>query len=77
MEDKQPMLDKQSFKSLQKKSASSFHQQKNVIKKLLLGQIVKCQQCDQPLTIHLPNDDNNATGICCKKGCTDIALDFS
>ncbi|WP_440875716.1 hypothetical protein [Thalassotalea sp. PLHSN55] len=71
------MIDKQSFKSLQKKSASSFAQQKNVIKKLLLGQPVACQHCKQALSITLPSDDNQATGICCPKGCTDVALDFS
>ncbi len=71
------MIDSKSFKSLQQQSARSYHQHKNIIKQLLAGKRVCCSECQQPLTIHLPNDNGVETGVSCAKGCTDIALDFS
>lgn len=73
------MIDIKQFASLQKNSSRSFHQQKAIIKKLMAGQQVLCQCCQQPLQLHLPNgkNENEASTICCKKGCTDIQLDFS
>jgi len=69
-------LDKASFASLEKSSASSFQKQKAMIKKLLLGKKVNCPQCGQPLTVFTP-DGQQAPGVRCNKGCTNISLDFS
>jgi hypothetical protein len=73
------MIDIQKLSALQKKSSRSFHQQKTLIKKLMAGQQVLCQCCQQPLQLHLPKGSNEAESstICCPKGCTDILLDFS
>jgi len=41
----------------------------------MAGQIVLCPKCQQPLCLLTPEHDNTP-GIRCKKGCTDIQLDF-
>lgn len=74
------MIDIKQFSALQKESKNSFATQKQLIKKVLAGQEVLCSTCQQPLYILTPdksstsNSDN--AGIRCKKGCTDIQLDF-
>jgi len=68
-------MDKADFASLEKSSASSFHQQKAMIKKLLLGKKVNCPQCGLPLTVFTPHGQQ-APGVRCDKGCTNISLDF-
>lgn len=64
------------FKELQKQSGKSFNNQKALIKKLMSGKVVSCECCGSPLTLTTP-DNGESTGIHCKKGCTDIELDFS
>ncbi len=77
------MIDLDKFSALQKASKQSFHQQKTMIKKLILGQEVLCAKCQQVLTLNLPANkgtktkiENKASSISCPKGCTDIELDF-
>ena len=71
------MIDISTLKQLQKNSSRSFHQQKNIIKKLTAGQQVLCEICKQPLKLRLPakGKDQQASSIFCDKGCTDILLD--
>ena len=74
------MIDIKQFSELQNKSKSSFASQRQLMKKVMAGQTVLCSTCKQPLFLLTPA--NNATagdeifGIRCKKGCTDIQLDF-
>jgi len=70
------MIDSNTFNSLTKSTAKSFGQQKALIKKVMAGQRVCCENCQQELKLLLP-EDGKATGIFCQNGCTDIALDFS
>ncbi|WP_025822649.1 hypothetical protein [Shewanella marina] len=66
------------FSTLNKSTAKSFNDQKNLIKRLFKGQTVACEQCKQPLQLTLPANKNqldNQHGIKCKKGCTDIQLE--
>lgn len=69
------MTELAAFEALKKKSAKSFNDQKALIKKIMSGKEVLCQQCKKPLFIKLP-EDLEENGIRCKKGCTDILLDF-
>jgi hypothetical protein len=69
-------IDIKQFSGLQKASKTSFFQQKNIVKKLMAGQIVTCSKCNKPLQLFTP-EAASATGIRCAKGCTDIQLDFA
>lgn len=64
------------FKQLQKQTAKSFNDQKALIKKVMAGREMCCKTCGQSLTLVLP-EQSETPGIRCKKGCTDIQLDFS
>jgi len=64
------------FSNLNKQSANSFHKQKNLLKKLMQGQLVNCPHCKQTIKLYLP-EDNVKPGARCAKGCTDIDLDFA
>ena len=68
-------IDVKQFAALQKASKTSFFEQKKLLKQLMSGKAVTCDVCKQPLTLHTP-EQNEATGVRCKKGCTDILLDF-
>lgn len=80
------MIDIKQFAALQKQSKNSFANQKQLMKKVMAGQTVLCSTCKQPLCLLTPKQgrtSNNAndknlenSGIRCKKGCTDIQLDF-
>jgi hypothetical protein len=69
-------IDIKQFAALQKASKASFFEQQKLVKQIMLGKIVLCKTCKQPLTLHTP-DQSTPTGIRCAKGCTDIALDFA
>ncbi len=74
------MIDIKQFSALQKASKNSFAKQKQMMKKVMAGQTVLCSKCQQPLFLLTPDHCNTASsdisGIRCKKGCTDIQLDF-
>ena len=74
------MIDIKQFAALQKASQSSFAKQKQLVKKVMAGQEVLCSTCQQPLYLLTPKQgsttSNENPGISCKKGCTDIQLDF-
>lgn len=74
------MIDIKQFDELQKKSKSSFVSQRQLMKKVMAGQKVLCSTCQQPLFLLTParsaTESGENLGIRCKKGCTDIQLDF-
>jgi hypothetical protein len=74
------MIDIEKFAALQKASKDSFAKQKQIVKKVMAGQKVLCSVCQQPLTLVTPEQcnatNNKNSGISCKKGCTDLQLDF-
>jgi hypothetical protein len=74
------MIDIKQFAALQKKSKNSFANQRQLLKKVMAGQTVLCPTCKQPLFLIKPKHNGPASteisGIRCKKGCTDIQLDF-
>jgi len=75
------MIDIKQFAELQKKSKNSFANQRQMMKKVMAGQTVLCSKCQQPLCLLTPEQDVPSSaensGIRCKKGCTDIQLDFA
>lgn len=70
------MIDITQFSALKKTSANSFNNQKALIKKVMAGRKINCEVCNSELFIVLP-EDSGTPGLYCKKGCTDILLDFS
>ncbi|MDX2367886.1 MAG: hypothetical protein QNK36_05705 [Colwellia sp.] len=74
------MIDIKQFAELEKKSKTSFFTQRQLMKKVMAGQTVLCSTCQQPLFLITPKHNgpagNENSGIRCKKGCTDIQLDF-
>ena len=68
-------IDLNKFSALQKASKASFFEQKKILKQLMAGQSVLCKSCQQPLSLYTP-DQHEKTGVRCKKGCTDLQLDF-
>lgn len=74
------MIDIKQLAELQKKSKTSFAEQRKLLKRVMAGDTVPCSVCRQPLFLITPQDTNKTnheySGIRCKKGCTDILLDF-
>ncbi len=81
------MIDIKQFDLLKKNSAKSFNDQKALIKKLMAGREINCPDCGKALKLNLPQRgkpakqgkqevQNERTGYCCAKGCTDVELDF-
>lgn len=74
------MIDIKQFTALEKASKNSFAQQKQMMKKVMAGQTVLCPECQQPLMLITPDGralvGSISPGIRCKKGCTDLQLDF-
>ena len=74
------MIDIKQFSELQNKSKSSFASQRQLMKKVMAGQTVLCSICQKPLLLLTPTQNTTESsenlGIRCKKGCTDIQLDF-
>ncbi|MGJ8692169.1 MAG: hypothetical protein ACSHW0_06775 [Thalassotalea sp.] len=69
------MTNTEQFKRLSKQYAKSFNDQKAIIKKVLAGRIILCQQCQQVITFNEKNKE--CVQVRCSKGCTDILLDIS
>jgi len=70
------VIDIKQFEALKKSSSASFNDQKSVIKKVMAGRRIPCKECGETLFVVLP-EDTGTPGVYCKKGCTDISLDFS
>lgn len=66
------------FSKINKLTALSFKEQRQMIKKLGKGDTVLCQLCNKPLTLTsvTKNKDTQNNGVRCQKGCTDISLEF-
>lgn len=66
------------FSIINKTTAKSFNEQKNLIKRLFKGNTVQCETCKQPLTLIVPTekDTEKKYGVFCKKHCTDIELEL-
>lgn len=66
----------QLFADVNQRSSLSFKQQQRLIKQLLAGKTMLCEQCNKPLSAQLPHKKNDNLGrITCVKGCTDIELE--
>ena len=66
-------MTKLDFSAINKSSAKSFNEQKNMIKKIGKGQTVLCADCKQPLQLDVSSE--NETGVKCVKGCTQVGLE--
>lgn len=66
-------MTKLDFSFINKEAAASFNQQRNLIKKVLKGQKVLCEQCNQPVL--MTSSDKEQVSIGCSKGCTNIDMD--
>ena len=66
-------MTKLDFSIINKSSAKSFNEQKNMIKKIGKGQTILCVTCKQPL--HLSVSVENESGVKCAKGCTKVGLE--
>ncbi|MCP4320481.1 MAG: hypothetical protein GY787_01205 [Alteromonadales bacterium] len=66
-------MTKLDFSAINKSSAKSFNEQKNMIKKIGKGQTVLCTTCKQPLQLSVSSEGEN--GVQCEKGCTQIGLE--
>ncbi|GIU19175.1 hypothetical protein TUM4644_06570 [Shewanella colwelliana] len=66
------------FSAINKTTAKSFNDQKNLIKRLFKGNTVMCEACHQPLHLVVPTEkaQTGQYGVFCKKGCTDIQLEM-
>ncbi|KJG12381.1 hypothetical protein UB37_06810 [Photobacterium iliopiscarium] len=64
------------FSQLNKQTKQSFNDQHSVIKKVMQGKIVTCEQCHQSLVLITP-EQSEKPGIGCLKGCTFISLEFA
>ena len=66
------------FAVLNQTTATSFNEQKNLIKRVFKGKPVQCPSCKQTLKVILPEQAKaeQAAGIYSAKGCTDIELDM-
>jgi hypothetical protein len=64
---------KMDFSVINKTSAKSFNEQRNLIKRMGKGQTVLCSQCQQPLQLSVSSAEE--AGVSCAKGCTHISLE--
>lgn len=67
-------MNKIDFSQINKNTADSFNQQRNIIKHLAKGKMVLCEQCQQPLTLKVTSEGES--GVWCAKGCTQINLEL-
>ena len=66
------------FSAINKTTAKSFNEQRNLIKRLFKGNAAQCDTCKQPLQLVVPTEKAKTGhyGVFCKKGCTDILLEI-
>ena len=67
-------MTKLDFSALNKNAADSYHQQRNLIKKVCKGELINCQHCQLIISL-IPAQDGIAF-IRCNKGCTNIELEL-
>jgi hypothetical protein len=62
------------FSAINRSSAKSFNEQRNLIKKIGKGETVLCAACQQPLKLSVCRAGEQ--GVSCEKGCTHIGLEL-
>ena len=62
------------FSAINKATAKSFNEQRNLIKRIAKGETVLCAVCRQPLTLSVSSEGE--PGVSCEKGCTRIGLEL-
>ena len=62
------------FSAINKTTAKSFNEQRNLIKRIGKGETVLCATCQQPLTLSVSSEGE--PGVSCAKGCTRIELEL-
>ena len=62
------------FSAINKSTAKSFNEQRNLIKQVGKGKTVLCAICQQPLTLSVSS--KGEPGLGCNKGCTSIGLEL-
>lgn len=67
-----PVVD---FSKLNKLSAKSFNEQKAMLKKVMLGRLIKCPICQLAISLQ-PVEVKGQVRVCCPNACTDIELDI-
>lgn len=67
-------MTKLDFSAINKSSAKSFNEQRNLIKRIGKGETVLCATCQQPLTLSVSSQGE--PGVSCEKGCTHICLEL-
>lgn len=67
-------MSKIDFSTINKKAANSFHAQKKMLKKVMAGETVNCQECGTKLSL-IPAKDGIAY-VSCAPGCTKIELEL-
>lgn len=68
-------VDLSQLKSLNKRSANAFHQQKKLIAKVMQGEDVKCEKCGQIISYE-QSEKISPLHLKCSQGCTDIMLEL-
>jgi len=67
-------MTKLDFSVINKSTAKSFNEQRNLIKRIGKGKTVLCSTCQKPLTLSVSSE--GVPGVSCQKGCTDISLEI-
>jgi hypothetical protein len=67
-------MTKLDFSQINKTTASSFNEQRNLIKKIGRGNTELCPTCKSPLKLSVSS--LGKTGVKCEKGCTNIELEL-
>jgi hypothetical protein len=62
------------FSAINRSSAKSFNEQRNLIKRIARGETVLCVACQQPLKLSVCSAGE--PGVSCEKGCTHIGLEL-
>ena len=67
-------MTKLDFSAINKSTAKSFNEQRNLIKRIGKGETVLCAVCKQPLTLSVSSEGE--PGVSCKNNCTCINLEL-
>ncbi len=71
---RESVMAKLDFSGVNKSTSQSFHKQKDIIKKVLSGKSVVCENCAQTLSL-VPKNAAGHAYVNCIKGCTNIELE--
>lgn len=65
---------KMDFSAINRSTAKSFNEQRNLIKKIGKGETVLCSSCQQPLILSVASESEPS--VKCKNGCVSISLEL-